>query len=146
MQRVERAHVSVRGEVVASIARGLCLFVGVAAADDEPDAALLCRKVLGLRIFDDESGRMNRSVVDVGGSLLVVSQFTLHADCRRGRRPSFAAAAPPERARALFEHFVTLATAGPVPVATGTFQATMAVSLVNDGPVTILLDSTDLRS
>ncbi|MFN8543105.1 MAG: D-aminoacyl-tRNA deacylase [Candidatus Binatia bacterium] len=141
VQRVAEARVSVDDEVVGAIGRGLCVLVGVAAADTPADADYLCRKVTGLRIFQDDAGRFAHSVEEVGGALLLVSQFTLYGDCRRGRRPSFTDAAPAEQARALFERFVDVARSGPVPVATGRFQAHMAVHLVNDGPVTILLDS-----
>jgi len=143
VQRVREACVSVDGAVIGAIERGLCVLLGVAASDTEADAERLCRKVTGLRIFDDERGQMNRAVDEVGGALLVVSQFTLHADCRKGRRPSFQDAAPAERAERLYEHFVAAARRGLVPVETGRFQAHMAVSLVNDGPVTILLDTTE---
>lgn len=143
VQRVREARVTVGDDVVGAIERGLCVLLGVAAADTEADADRLCRKIAGLRIFEDERGQMNRAVDDVGGALLVVSQFTLHADCRKGRRPSFQNAAPAAQAKALYEHFVALARRGPVPVATGAFQAHMAVALVNDGPVTIILDTAD---
>jgi D-tyrosyl-tRNA(Tyr) deacylase len=143
VQRVTRAEARVDGEVVGEIGLGCCVLLGVAAADGDDDTALLARKVVGLRIFDDDAGRMNRALDEVGGALLVVSQFTLHADCRRGRRPSFAGAAAPERARRLYEGFVAQAAAT-VPVQTGRFGAHMALSLVNDGPVTILLDTAEL--
>ena len=143
VQRVREARVTVDGEVVGAIDRGLCVLLGVAAGDTEADAERLCRKITALRIFEDEQGLMNRALDEVGGALLVVSQFTLHADCRRGRRPSFQNAAPPERAKDLYEHFVSHARRSPVPVETGRFQAHMALSLVNDGPVTILLDTAD---
>jgi D-tyrosyl-tRNA(Tyr) deacylase len=143
VQRVREARVTIDGEVVGAIERGLCVLLGVAATDDEGDAERLCRKIAGLRIFEDEQGHMNRAVAEVGGGLLVVSQFTLHADCRKGRRPSFQNAAPAEQARRLYDHFVAQAEAGPVVVETGRFQAHMAVSLVNDGPVTIVLDTAD---
>lgn len=143
VQRVTRAEVRVDGEVVGEIGPGCCVLLGVAAADGEGEAALLARKVIGLRIFDDDAGRMNRAIAEVGGALLVVSQFTLHADCRRGRRPSFTDAAAPDLARRLYEGFVARAAAT-VPVRTGRFGAHMALSLVNDGPVTILLDTAEL--
>jgi D-tyrosyl-tRNA(Tyr) deacylase len=146
VQRVREAQVSVDGAVVGAIARGLCVLVGVAASDTEADADRLCQKVTALRIFDDERGQMNKAVDEVGGALLVVSQFTLHADCRKGRRPSFQDAAPADRARSLYDHFVAQARRGSVPVATGAFQAHMAVALVNDGPVTILLDTAEWRA
>jgi D-tyrosyl-tRNA(Tyr) deacylase len=143
VQRVREAAVHVDGAVVGAIEHGLCVLLGVAAGDQEPDAERLCEKILALRIFDDDAGRFDRSLRDVGGGLLVVSQFTLYGDCRRGRRPSFSAAAPAERARALYERFVDCARAGGVPVATGQFQAHMALALVNDGPVTLLLDTAE---
>ena len=141
VQRVREARVTIDGDVVGAIEHGLCVLLGVANGDTETDATRLCDKITRLRIFNDDDGQMNRAIDQVGGSLLVVSQFTLHADCRKGRRPSFQNAAPAERARALYEHFVALARRGPVPVATGEFQAHMALSLVNDGPVTIVLDT-----
>jgi D-tyrosyl-tRNA(Tyr) deacylase len=144
VQRVRRAEVRVGDAVVGSIAHGLCVLLGVTDADADDDAARLCRKIVSLRIFDDEAGQMNRSVTDVAGAMLVVSQFTLYADCRRGRRPSFAGAAPAPQAAALYERFLEAARSEPVPVQTGRFGATMAVELVNDGPVTIILDTADL--
>lgn len=143
VQRVREARVTIEGEVVGAIERGLCVLLGVAATDAEADAERLCRKITGLRIFEDDDGHMNRAVDEVGGRLLVVSQFTLHADCRKGRRPSFQEAAPAEQAKHLYEHFVACAQAGPVGVETGRFQAHMAVALVNDGPVTVILDTAD---
>lgn len=137
---------TVAGEVVGAIGRGLCVLLGVAASDSAAEADLLSRKIVGLRIFDDDAGQMNRALDDVGGALLVVSQFTLHADCRRGRRPSFAAAAAAPQAEALYDHFVAAARASQVPVETGRFQAHMALALVNDGPVTIILDTAELRA
>ena len=132
---------TVDGEVVGAIGRGLCVLVGVGTADTERDADALSRKVIGLRVFEDDDGKFARSVEDVGGALLVVSQFTLYGDASRGRRPSFTEAAPPAQAEALYERFVAQARGGPVPVATGRFRAHMAVALVNDGPVTLLLDT-----
>ena len=146
MQRVREARVTVGGEVVGAIGHGLCVLLGVAAGDSPAEADLLSRKIVGLRIFDDDAGQMNRAVDDVGGALLVVSQFTLHADCRRGRRPSFTAAAPAAHAEALYDRFVATARATLVPVETGRFQAHMALALVNDGPVTIVLDTSELRA
>jgi len=141
VQRVASAQVFVDGSAVGAIGRGLAVLLGVGRRDGEMDAEYIARKVLGLRVFDDDRGRMNRSVVEVGGALLVVSQFTLFGDCRRGRRPAFDQAAPPEEARALYEATVgRLRTAG-LDVRTGVFQASMALALVNDGPVTLLLDS-----
>ena len=141
VQRVSRASVSIGGDVVGSIASGLLVFVGVGVGDGPADAQYIAGKVRDLRIFPDEDGRMNRSVVETRGSVLVVSQFTLHADCRKGRRPSFDAAAPPALAESLYEHVVLLLRESGLNVSTGRFQAQMAVDLVNDGPVTILLDS-----
>jgi D-aminoacyl-tRNA deacylase len=146
VQRVREARVTVAGEVIGAIGNGLCVLLGVAADDTPAEADLLSRKIVGLRIFDDDAGQMNRAVDDVGGALLVVSQFTLHADCRRGRRPSFTAAAPAALAEALYDRFVAGARATRVPVETGRFQARMALALVNDGPVTIILDTSELRA
>lgn len=141
LQRVSEAAVSVGGEEVARIGPGLLVLLGVAQGDSAEDARYLAGKVAGLRIFEDEAGKMNRSVLEVGGEVLVVSQFTLLADCRKGRRPSFTAAAGPEEAEALYEVFVDELRERSVPVATGVFQAHMHVTLTNDGPVTILLES-----
>lgn len=143
VQRVTRAAVRVEGEVVGEIGRGACVLLGVAPDDGERESAFLAQKLLGLRIFADEAGRMNRSVEDVAGALLVVSQFTLYADCRRGRRPSFTGAALPAHAERLYEDFIARAGAA-VPVATGRFGATMRLALENDGSVTILLDTAEL--
>ena len=140
VQRVSRASVAVDGEVVGEIGQGLAVLVGVAGADGPADIEYIASKVRELRIFPDSEGRMNLSLNDTGGGLLVISQFTVMGDVRRGRRPSFDAAAPPAPARELFDALVTrMRVDGPVE--TGTFQAHMAVELVNDGPVTILLDS-----
>lgn len=144
VQRVREARVDIAGEPVARIGPGCCVLLGVAATDHEGDAERLCRKLVGLRIFADEAGQMNRALAEVGGAMLVVSQFTLYADCRKGRRPSFTEAAPPARARALYEHFVDRVRSAAIDVATGRFGAHMTVSLVNDGPVTLLLDSREL--
>jgi D-tyrosyl-tRNA(Tyr) deacylase len=138
---VSEARVTIDGSVVAEIDRGLCVLLGVGIDDTEEDASYLCDKIAGLRLFEDEAGKMNRSLEEVGASLLVVSQFTLYGDCRKGRRPSFSAAAAPTRAAELYAHFVARARAAGLPVATGRFQARMQVSLVNDGPVTLLVDS-----
>ncbi len=141
VQRVREAAVEVDGRVVGQIGRGLVVFVGIARDDDGTDVEYAAGKVRDLRIFDDEAGRMNRSVAQAGGGVLLVSQFTLCGDVRRGRRPSFDAAAPPEVARALYEDLARRLSDEGLTVATGRFQAVMQVSLVNDGPVTILLDS-----
>jgi D-tyrosyl-tRNA(Tyr) deacylase len=141
VQRVSRASVRVRGEVVAEIGRGLLVLVGVGHADGETGTARLAGKVYGLRVFEDDEGKMNRSLSEVGGQVLVVPQFTLYGDARKGRRPSWAAAAPPEEADRLVEAFaLELETLG-APVRRGAFQEHMEVELVNDGPVTILLDT-----
>jgi D-tyrosyl-tRNA(Tyr) deacylase len=128
---------------VGSIRTGLLVFLGVSRTDTAEDADYLTGKLLGLRIFPDEDGKMNRNVQEAGGSLLIVSQFTLYGDCRRGRRPSFDQAAPPDQAQDLYNYFVESAKRGPVAVETGVFQATMQVHIVNDGPVTILIDSVE---
>jgi D-tyrosyl-tRNA(Tyr) deacylase len=144
VQRVAEASVRVAGETVGSIGPGLVVLLGVAVGDGEADADTLADKVLNLRVFPDEGGQMNRSVLDVSGGLLVVSQFTLLGDARRGRRPSYVEAAPPEEATRLYEHFVSRLRPSGLPVATGVFRAMMDVALVNRGPVTILLDSRKL--
>jgi D-tyrosyl-tRNA(Tyr) deacylase len=141
VQRVSEARVAVGEEVVGAIGRGLCVLVGVGRDDSETDADWLSRKVIELRVFEDAGGRFAHSLADVGGELLVVSQFTLYGDCRAGRRPSFTDAAEPKRAEALYEHFVARARARDVAVATGRFRAHMALSLVNDGPITLVLDT-----
>lgn len=143
LQRVTGASVSVAGEVVGKIGRGLVVFVGVANGDTEMDARYLAQKTVGLRIFSDDAGRFNLSAQEVRGELLVVSQFTLLADTRKGRRPSFVEAAAPAQAEVLFEQFVTEARASGLNVETGRFQQYMQVEISNDGPVTILLDSRD---
>jgi D-aminoacyl-tRNA deacylase len=141
VQRVKDASVRVDGEVVGRVGRGLVVLLGVGTGDGARDADYLADKLLNLRVFADESGQMNRSLRDVGGGLLVVSQFTLYGDARRGRRPSYVDAAPPEEARRLYEHLVSRLHEARVPVATGVFGAAMDLALVNEGPVTILLDS-----
>lgn len=141
VQRVSRAKVSVGEEIVGEIGRGVLVLLGVSVRDSDKDAAYLADKVLNLRIFEDAEDKMNRSLLDIKGQLLVVSQFTLYGDSTRGRRPSFIDAAPPERANRLYESFVNEARKQVSKVATGRFQAMMDVELVNDGPVTILLDS-----
>ena len=141
VQRVTRAQVAINGEVTGRINRGLVVLLAVGNADGEPDADYLADKIVGLRIFDDENGKMNLAVSDIREEILVVSQFTLYGDVRRGKRPSFDAAAPPQRARELYEYFVERIRATGLVCETGRFQETMQVELVNDGPVTILLDS-----
>lgn len=141
IQRVRRASVTVDGEVVGHIGAGLLVLVGIADGDGPADIEYTSSKILGLRVFDDAAGRMNRSVTDAGGALLVVSQFTLLGDVRRGRRPSYDEAAPPDVARGMYEQFVAHLRAAGAEVATGVFQAHMQVELVNDGPVTLLIDS-----
>ena len=141
LQRVKNAHVEVAGATVGAIGPGLVILLGVARADSRKDAEYLVDKTLHLRIFPDEAGRMNRSIRETGGALLVVSQFTLYGDCRKGRRPSFDEAAPGEQARELYEYFVSQLKSSNIIVETGVFQAEMEVHLVNDGPVTIILES-----
>jgi len=142
VQRVSRANVTIDGEEVGAIGGGLAVLLGVGREDTEADADYVARKVAGLRIFPDDEDKMNRSVLDIGGGVLVVSQFTLFGDVRKGRRPSFVEAAPPEQANALYGYFVErLKAEGVKDVATGRFQAMMDVSLTNAGPVTILIDS-----
>jgi D-tyrosyl-tRNA(Tyr) deacylase len=141
VQRVSRASVEVADSTVGQIGPGFVVLLGVAREDAEPDAAWLADRVLGLRAFEDDQGKMNRSVADIRGGILVVSQFTLMADCRSGRRPSFTAAADPAQAERLYERFNELLRASGLNIATGVFRAMMQVSLVNDGPVTLLLDS-----
>ena len=141
VQRVSRASVRVDGHVTGCIGRGILLLLGIGHDDTLADAEFILKKTLELRIFNDPLGKMNLSIQEVGGELLVVSQFTLHGDCRKGRRPSYSGAMEPAAAERLYNEFVRLARLGPVPVATGEFQAMMDVELVNDGPVTLLLDS-----
>lgn len=143
IQRVQQARVEVDGVVTGSIGHGLLVLLGIAKTDSEREADYLVDKALGLRIFPDEAGKMNRSIREAGGSLLLVSQFTLYGDCRKGRRPSFDLAAGPQQASQLYHYFVDRARQTGIPVATGTFQATMQVHLVNDGPVTIICDTAD---
>lgn len=141
VQRVSSARVEVEGEVTGSIDRGLLVLLGVGQGDTEKQAQWLADKIAGLRIFEDDAGKMNLSVQDIGGSVLVVSQFTLYGDCRKGRRPSFTEAAPPDLADRLYQAFVSHLRSLGIPAETGVFQAKMKVHLVNDGPVTILLDT-----
>jgi D-tyrosyl-tRNA(Tyr) deacylase len=141
IQRVKQARVEVDGQVAGAIGSGLLVLLRVAKTDSEKDADYLVEKVLHLRIFPDSGGKMNRNIREAGGSLLVVSQFTLYGDCRKGRRPSFDLAARPEQAARLYEYFVNTALKSNLPVETGVFQASMQVHLVNDGPVTVICDS-----
>jgi D-aminoacyl-tRNA deacylase len=141
IQRVKSASVTVDGDIVGAIGPGLLVLLGVAEGDTEADLDFLVGKTVGLRIFADDAGKMNLSVRDIGGELLVVSQFTLYGDCRKGKRPSFTAAARPELAENLYDKFCAAARAQGLPVATGRFAAMMDVALVNDGPVTLIIDS-----
>lgn len=141
VQRVSRARVTVAGEVCGQIGTGMLVLLGVAEGDTEADAGQLARKIAGLRIFEDDQEKMNLALGDVGGAMLVVSQFTLLGDCRKGRRPSFVAAALPELAERLYQVFVNAVTQQGIEVATGRFRQHMEVELVNDGPVTLLLES-----
>jgi D-aminoacyl-tRNA deacylase len=141
IQRVSRAQVRVEGQMVGEIGKGILLLLGVGKGDTQPQADSLLEKLVNLRIFEDEAGKMNRSLLDAGGALMVISQFTLYADCRKGRRPSFTDAGSPEEARTLYEYFIHQAGSRGLMVASGVFQASMEVELVNFGPVTILLDS-----
>ncbi len=143
VQRVSQASVSVDGETVGSIGAGLVVLVGIGQGDDEEDAAYIVNKTENLRIFSDDAGRFDRSALDIDAELLVISQFTLYADTRRGRRPSFSEAMPPEPATALFERTLRLFEQTGLKVRTGRFQASMLVSIQNDGPVTIMIDSAD---
>ena len=142
VQRVKEARVEVDGGVTGRIGPGLVVLVGVSKTDTRSDADYLADKVTGLRVFPDEAGKMNRDVRESGGGLLIVSQFTLYGDVRRGRRPSFDNAAGPDQARVLYEYFVEAVRARGVPAETGVFQALMSVHLINDGPVTVIIDST----
>jgi len=144
VQRVSRASVTVSGEVVGQIGEGLLVLLGVSNEDSASDSVYLAEKISTLRIFDDEDGKMNQSIVDVAGDILVVSQFTLYGDVRGGRRPSWSAAAPPDKAAALYDDFVSQLKKYVRRVETGTFRAMMQVELVNDGPVTLLIDSNKL--
>jgi len=144
IQRVSRARVTVSGEVCGEIGLGMLVLLGVAQDDAEADARQLAGKIAGLRIFEDDQQKMNLALAEVNGAMLVVSQFTLLGDCRKGRRPSFDRAAPPELAEQLYEVFVRAVADLGIPVATGRFRAMMEVELVNDGPVTLLIDTRDL--
>ena len=141
VQRVSSARVAVNDEVVGAIERGFLILLGIAGDDTDADVIYTAQKVIGLRVFEDDAGKMNLALSDVGGAMLVVSQFTLYGDCRKGRRPSFIEAAPPELAERLYRAFVAEVRGQGIPVETGRFQAQMEVSLVNDGPVTLLVDS-----
>lgn len=144
VQRVSRASVTVNHEVVGAIEHGFLVLLGVTHEDSDSDIKYLAEKIVGLRVFEDADGKMNLSLADVGGGCLVVSQFTLYGDCRKGRRPSFVAAAGPEQAQSLYESFVKLLRGHGLTVATGQFREHMDVELVNDGPVTLLLDSSKI--
>ena len=144
IQRVKSASVTVEGKVVSEIRKGLLIFLGVAQEDTTADVNYMASKIVNLRIFEDDEGRMNLSILDVGGEALVVSQFTLCGDCRKGRRPSFIAAARPEKADPLYQAFMDEISRLGVPVKAGIFQAMMDVELINDGPVTMMLDSNKL--
>lgn len=141
VQRVETSHVKINRKIVSEIGRGLLVLLGVEENDTQKDADYLIEKIINLRIFEDEDGRMNISVKDIDGELMVVSQFTLLADCRKGRRPSFADAARPEKASELYEYFIRQASRSGIRVRSGEFGAMMDVSLVNQGPVTLIIDS-----
>jgi D-aminoacyl-tRNA deacylase len=141
LQRVSRAQVEVEGRVMGAIAGGLVVLLAIHRDDTGSDLAWMVEKIVHLRIFEDEQGLMNRSLLDVHGELLIVSQFTLHGDCRKGRRPAWTAAAPPEMARNLYDEFILACRQRGIPTQTGVFQAMMDLTLTNSGPVTILLDS-----
>ncbi len=141
IQRVKKSSVSVNNEIVGEIGRGLLVLLGIAQQDEAEDADFLADKIAGLRIFEDEDGKMNRSLKEVGGEMLVVSQFTLLGDCRKGRRPSFIEAAPPDKAVRLYEVFIARVRHNEIKAQTGKFQAMMDVCLINDGPVTLILES-----
>lgn len=141
IQRVKEARVEVNGQVSGAIGMGLVLLLGIAKTDTHQDADYLIEKILNLRIFPDDSGKMNRSLLEVNGGLLIVSNFTVYGDCRKGRRPSFDLAADPEKAQYVYQYFVEKARKSPVSVETGVFRASMSVYLVNDGPVTLSCES-----
>src|SRR3954447_6359301 len=144
IQRVSGAHVTVDGAETGRIGRGLVVLLGIGHNDGAGEVAWLAEKIVGLRVFEDEAGKMNRSLTEVGGAMLVISQFTLYGDCRRGRRPSFTDAAPPEIAERLYEEFVDVVKRVGVEVGTGKFREHMLVSLVNDGPVTLWIDTAEM--
>jgi D-tyrosyl-tRNA(Tyr) deacylase len=141
IQRVKSAQVIVNEKIIGSIGFGLLVLLGISREDNCDDADYLVEKTINLRIFDDQDGKMNRSLLDVGGEMLIISQFTLIADCRKGRRPSFTAAAEPAEAKKLYQYFIERVKKKGITVATGEFQALMEVGLINNGPVTILMDS-----
>ena len=141
VQRVSSASVTVDGEIVGRIGRGFLVLLGVAHDDEQADVVYTAQKLIGLRVFEDDEGKMNRSLQEVGGAMLIVSQFTLYGDCRKGRRPSFIEAAPPEKGDSLYRQVVAEVRGQGIHVETGKFQASMQVELVNDGPVTLLVDS-----
>jgi len=141
VQRVKKAKVTVDGRVTGSVEHGILLLLGIGQNDQDKDLQYIFDKTINLRIFEDDQGKMNRSLIDVGGQLLVVSQFTLHGDCRKGRRPGFSAAAPADKANAMYEQFIQKSRDAGITTATGEFGAMMDVELVNSGPVTLLLDS-----
>ena len=141
IQRVTEARVTVADKIVGQIGAGLCVFLGVGASDDEANGSYLTDKIIHLRIFEDEQGKMNRSVIDVRGEILVVSQFTLYGDAKTGNRPSFSGAAPPAQAQPLYDYFISRLQASGLKISSGQFQARMVVSLINDGPVTLILES-----
>ncbi|MCI0332673.1 MAG: D-aminoacyl-tRNA deacylase [Planctomycetes bacterium] len=144
IQRVSEAQVAVEGDVIGRIGRGLVVLLGVGANDGDAELRWLADKIVGLRIFEDDAGKMNRSLAEVGGAMLVVSQFTLYGDCRKGRRPSFITAAAPELAKRLYNEFVARVRTVGIEVATGCFREHMLVSLVNDGPVTLWIDTAEV--
>lgn len=141
IQRVSRAQVSIENKVKGSIGKGLVVFVGISPEDCQKDLQWLAEKIVHLRIFEDNAGKMNRSLTDIKGEVLIISQFTLYGDCRKGRRPGFSGAAPPLKAEPIYQQFVEEVKSKGIQVETGTFQAEMQVELINDGPVTLLLDS-----
>ena len=143
VQRVRQCRVVVEDQTAGQIGAGLLVLLGVADGDTDDDLRWLADKIVALRIFEDDDGKMNRSLAEVGGALLVVSQFTLYGDCRKGRRPSFVAAAPPEKAQRMYEQFVQRVREQGVPIETGRFRARMQVELINDGPVTLWIDSAE---
>ncbi len=145
IQRVQKASVEIEGREEAAIGKGILLLLGVSRSDNEKDARWLAEKTANLRIFPDDDDKMNLSLKDIGCEMLIVSQFTLYGDCRKGRRPGFSEAAPPDTAKPLYEKFIEEIKALGIPVATGRFQADMQVTLINDGPVTFIIDTHHLR-